>query len=128
MKLFFPLAGLVLTLCGLAAMLVRDWPRLRLAHRRVEAEIVDHVQTQAEDGVSHHAVYAFVSEDARHEVVDDVGFATPRPAKGTKIILAHPVGLPDLARPPRPFFWLFVYGIMVMLIALTSAHIIERMS
>ena len=38
--------------------------------------------------------------------------------------LAYPVGRPDLARPPRPLLWLFVYGFLIVSLGLLIAKLL----
>lgn len=54
-------------------------------------------------------------------MIDQIQYASPRPPIDTKVTLFYPEGHPDLARVPRPALWLFVYGLLVVLLAMPAA-------
>jgi hypothetical protein len=103
-------AGLFLCLACLWLLGRRDWLRLTRPRRRATGRVTGH-RVSHDDGTSYSAIYAFTDESGRHEVIDAVYEPTPRPPVGTMLELVYPEGRPDLARPPRPFLWLFVYAV-----------------
>lgn len=120
------LTGLFLCLVTLWLLGRRDWVRLTRPRRRVTASVTGHRMTR-DDATSYSAIYAFTDESGRHEVTDAVYEATPRPPVGTVCELVYPAGHPELARPPRPLLWLFVYvfcaGCAVAIIARMLGYI-----
>lgn len=121
MERWFLYAGMALCLFSLWAIGRRDWVRVGALHRRVSGEVTGHRISRGGDGITYAAVYTFEAEGARHEAVDEVYYASPRPAIGTRVGLSFPVGRPDLARVPRPLMWLGVYGLLLVMFGMLAA-------
>ncbi|MBS0473656.1 MAG: hypothetical protein JSR28_00730 [Proteobacteria bacterium] len=100
-----------------------DWIRLRTIGRSVSAEVSGH-RSQIHNNVrSYAAIYAFEAEGQHHEVIDQVYGARESPPVGTRVTLSYPVGRPDLARPPRPLMWLWVYGVLLTMLVMLIAKL-----
>jgi len=115
--------GLLLCLTTLWLLGRRDWLRLTLPRRRVTASVTGH-RVSRDDGTSYSAIYAFADESGSHEVIDAVYEAAPRPPIGTVCELVYPAGHPELARPPRPVLWLFVYLVCGGCVAAIAARML----
>ena len=124
MEHYFLCAGIGLALFSLWAIGRRDWLRLTTISRSTEAEVIDHRITRDSDGTSYAAVYRFMAEGKTHEVTDQLLNSSPRPPVGTRVTLSYPVGRPDLARVPRPWTWLFVYGVLVFMLGMLLARLL----
>lgn len=106
---------------ALWAVIRYDWLRLTSPAQRVLGEVIRHRTGIDGDGESFAAIYRFTDETGPHEVIDQVYTARLRPAVGSRIELVYPQGRPDLARPPRPMLWLFIYTMLTGMLALLIA-------
>lgn len=102
----------------------RDWPRLQRIGRTVTGEVTGYRSYMHDNVRSFAPIYRFHAEGAEHEVVDQVYSGTESTPLGTRVTLAYPVGRPDLARPPRPLLWLFVYGFLIVSLGLLIAKLL----
>ncbi|MEQ1497286.1 MAG: hypothetical protein ABL914_01380 [Novosphingobium sp.] len=108
----------------LALVLRSDLPRWRGLNRETLAEVIGHRSSFHNNAKSFAAIYRFTAEGGIHEVIDQVYSGTPHPPLGTIVPLGYPFGRPDLARPPRPLLWLFIYAVLVFLLAMLVAKAI----
>ena len=122
MEAWFLYGGMALCLFSLWVLARKDWIRLRSISRTADAEVIGHRVSHDNDGTSYAAIFRFAAEGATHEVNDAVLSARPQPPVGTKVTLRYPFGRPDLARVPRPWTWLFVYGVLLFLLAILIAR------
>ena len=113
MRDYFIWAGIALCLFSLWQIARRDWVRLTSMSRQVRAEVTGHRKHHDSDGESWAAIYRFSAEGGEHEVVDQVFSSRPSPPVGSLRELTYPFGRPDLARPPRPWLWLAIYGLLI---------------
>lgn len=118
MEAWFLGAGIALCLFSLWVLVRKDWVRLRSITRTVEAEVIGHRVDRDSDGTSYAALLRFSAEGRTHEVPDAVLHPRPEPPVGTRVTLHYPFGRPELARIPRPWTWLFVYGVLLFLLAM----------
>jgi hypothetical protein len=117
--------SLFLVLAAFAALLWDDRRYVTRRRRRVGGVVTGHRSRREEDGIeSFAAILRFENEDgASVEIVDRLFRPTCTPPIGTRLILEHPLGLPDKARVRRPglrlFLYLFlVYGAAILVLAL----------
>lgn len=108
--------GLVLVL-----VLRKDLPRWRGMRREALGEVIGHRSSIHNGARSFAAIYRFTAEGGAHEVIDQVYSGKPYPPVGTVVPLTYPFGRPDLARPPRPLLWLFVYAILLFMLGMLVA-------
>ena len=118
MEAWFIYGAMALCLFSLWALARKDWIRLRIISRSAEGEVIGHRISRDNDGISYAAIFRFSAEGETHEVGDAVLSSRPGPPIGTKVSLRYPFGRPDLARIPRPWTWLFVYGVLLVMLAI----------
>lgn len=99
----------------------QDWVRWRGEAVRVTARVTGHRLLSDADGRSYAAILSFSDETGKHEVVDVVYRADPKPPVGAMVALRYPRGRPDLARVPRPLVVALIYGSMLVFLALLIA-------
>ena len=121
MEAWFLFGGMALCLFSLWVIARKDWVRLRSMTRTAQAEVIGHRISRDNDGTSYAAQFRFSAEGKVHEVTDAVLSSRPQPPVGTKVTLSYPFGRPDLARIPRPWTWLFVYGTLLFMLGMLAA-------
>lgn len=121
MEAWFLYGGMALCLFSLWVIARKDWVRLTTIARTAEAEVIGHKISNDNDGTSYAAQFRFSAEGKVHEVADAVLSSRPQPPVGTKVTLSYPFGRPDLARIPRPWTWLFVYGTLLFMLGMLAA-------
>jgi hypothetical protein len=79
--------------------------------RRVKAKIVRHQRTR-EDGATMYAAILLLPDDRGGfiEVRDPLYTPFPKPVIGELVDVVHPIGLPEQARIPHPWFRTLMYG------------------
>jgi hypothetical protein len=122
MEAWFLYGGMALCLFSLWVIARKDWIRLRSMTRTAEGEVIGHRISRDNDGTSYSATFRFLAEGKVHEVTDALLSSRPQPPVGTKVTLSYPFGRPDLARIPRPWTWLFVYGTLLLMLAILIAR------
>lgn len=115
--------ALAFTLLCLWLVLRNDLIRWRGIGREVLAEVIGHRTSMHDSSRSYAPIYRFTAEGGTHEVVDQVYSGAAKPPVGTVITLHYPFGRPDLARPPRPLMWLFVYAALMSIPAILIAKL-----
>lgn len=121
MEAWFLGAGMVLCLFCLIMLIRRDWVRLTRISRTIEAEVIGHRIVRDSEGTGYAAIYRFSAEGESHEVKDEVLSNRALPPVGAKANLTYPLGRPDLAHVPRPWVWLTVYGLLLLLLGILVA-------
>ena len=121
MEAWFLYGGMALCLVSLWVIARKDWVRLRSMTRTTDGEVIGHKISSDNDGTSYAAQFRFSAEGKVHEVTDAVLSSRPQPPVGTKVTLSYPFGRPDLARIPRPWTWLFVYGTLLFMLGMLAA-------
>jgi hypothetical protein len=119
---WFLYGGMALCLFSLWVLARKDWIRLRSISRTADGEVIGHRVSRDNDGTSYAAIFRFSAEGQTHEVSDAVLSSRPQPPVGTKVSLHYPFGRPDLARIPRRWTWLFVYGVLLFLLTILIAR------
>jgi len=121
---YFLFAGIALAVFSLWVIGRKDWVRLTTIGRSVDAEVIGHSLSCDNDGTSYAAIYRFRAEGKAHEVTDQLLNSRPKPPIGTRVTLSYPIGRPELARVPRPWTWLFVYGVLLFLFGMLVARLL----
>ena len=103
--------GLTLTATGLALMLRSDLLFIRNDTRRVPAQIVRHQHKRRGGATLYSAVLLVPDERGGFiEVRDPLTTPFPTPVIGERLTVVHPIGHPDKARIPYPWFRAGVYA------------------
>lgn len=95
-----------------------DLVRLNGISRQVRGEVIGHHSSIHDNARSYAPIYRFSAEGETHEVTDQVYSGAPKPPVGTLVQLSYPHGRPDLARVPRPWMWLGVYAVMLLMLGI----------
>ena len=123
MERFFPLAGIALCLFSLWALARHDWLRLTRPSRRVLATVCGHRSANNEGKRNFAAIFRFSADGAEHEVTDALYSPKRTLPAGHVSELVYPEGRPDLARLPRLWLWLAVYGLLIGFIGVLCAKL-----
>ena len=105
----------------LVVLVAEDWQHVFRPKRRVMATVVGFRSELDEGTRSFTPRLNFTDETGKDvEVLDTLFSAVRKPAEGSHVELVYPAGRPDMARVPRPWLRLLIYGIAgYMLVVLT---------
>ena len=105
----------------LAVLVAEDWQHLLRPKRHVVATVIG-FRSELDDGTrSFTPRLSFTDETGKAvEVVDKVYSTVRTPPEGRHVALVYPAGRPDMARVPRPWLRVLIYGVAgYMLVVLT---------
>ena len=121
---YFLWGSIALCIFSLWAIARHDWLRLTRPSRLVLARVTGQRSSTSDGSINYAPIFRFTAEGTEHEVIDAVYGARPKPPVGTVIELSHPVGHPQLARPPRLLMWLSVYAFLLFMLAILLAKLL----